>query len=99
MENLGPAADEEFHPTRIRVRPNRKPRIVIEDYMPSLGAYLPRETEPVDVNVIREINARLTSVMEDVRVMKRRLTRIVILQLLCLMVAVSGLLVKLFSRK
>ncbi|CAH9083599.1 unnamed protein product [Cuscuta epithymum] len=99
MENLGPAADDEVHPTRIRVRPNRKPRIVIEDYMPALGAYLPRETEPVDVNVIREINARLTSVMEDVRVMKRRLTRIVILQLLCLMVAISGLLVKLFSRK
>lgn len=99
METLGSLdASDEYPPTRIRVRPNRKPRIVIEDYMPALEAYLPREAEPIDMNLIREINERLTSMMEDVRVMKRRLTRIMILQLLCLLVAISGLVVKLFRK-
>ncbi|KAM3249456.1 putative protein isoform X2 [Capsicum annuum] len=88
---------EEF-PTRINYRPNGKPRIVIEHYMPELEAYVPREAEPIDLNVMREINDRLTAMLEDVRLMKKRLTRIMILQLLCLVVAFSGLFVKLIRK-
>ncbi|TMW91100.1 hypothetical protein EJD97_014788 [Solanum chilense] len=66
--------------------------------MPELEAYMPRDAEPIDLNVLREINDRLTAMLEDVRLMKKRLTRIMILQLLCLFVAFSGLFVKLIRK-
>ncbi|KAK6781105.1 hypothetical protein RDI58_023289 [Solanum bulbocastanum] len=88
---------EEF-PTRINYRPNGKPRIVIEHYMPELEAYMPRDAEPIDLNVLQEINDRLTAMLEDVRLMKKRLTHIMILQLLCLFVVFSGLFVKLIRK-
>ncbi|CAN4120610.1 unnamed protein product [Withania somnifera] len=91
------APPEEF-PTRINYRPNGKPRIVIEHYMPEFEAYVPRDAETIDLNVMHEINDRLTAMLEDVRLMKNRLTRIMILQLLCLFVAFSGLFVKLIRK-
>ncbi|CAN4091017.1 unnamed protein product [Withania somnifera] len=66
--------------------------------MPELEAYVARDAEPIDLKVMREINDRLTAMLEDVRLMKKRLTHIMILQLLCLFVAISGLFVTLIRK-
>nr|XP_033514899.1 uncharacterized protein LOC104107490 isoform X2 [Nicotiana tomentosiformis] len=98
MASQGSLETTEEFPTRINYRPNSKPQIVIERYMPELEAYMQRDAEPIDLNVMRDINDRLTTMLEDVRLMKKRLTRIMILQLLCLFVAFSGLFLKLIRK-